>query len=80
MVGLMACENQLMKKVIKFDLRLEESTSIWSAVNIKKIEELTNAGLMMPAGIAAWEKSAVLNKSKVYAYEQMKANRAFPRI
>ena len=33
-----------------------KSTSIWSAVNIKKIEELTKKELMFPAGIAAFEK------------------------
>src|SRR6187401_135455 len=31
-------------------------TSIWSAVNIKKIETLTEQGLMQPAGIAIFEK------------------------
>ena len=29
--------------------------SIWSAVNIKKIEELTKKGLMRPEGTAAYE-------------------------
>ena len=43
-------------------------TSIWSAVNIKKIEELTQKGLMQPAGLAAFEKRTE-NKSKIYAYE-----------
>ena len=33
-----------------------KSTSIWSAVNIKKIEELNKKELMFPAGIAAFEK------------------------
>lgn len=42
--------------------------SIWSAVNIQKIEDLTKAGLMQPAGIAAYEKRTE-NRSKVYAYE-----------
>jgi len=43
--------------------------SIWSAVNLKKIEELTKKGLMKPAGIAIFEKKKE-GKSKVYAYEQ----------
>ena len=33
-----------------------KSKSIWSAVNMKKIEELTSKGLMHPAGISAYEK------------------------
>jgi uncharacterized protein YdeI (YjbR/CyaY-like superfamily) len=43
-------------------------TSIWSAVNIAKVAELTEKGLMQPAGIAAFEKRQA-TKSKVYAYE-----------
>ena len=42
--------------------------SVWSAVNIKKIEELTAKGLMQPAGIAAFEKRSD-DKSRIYAYE-----------
>jgi uncharacterized protein YdeI (YjbR/CyaY-like superfamily) len=42
--------------------------SIWSAVNIAKIAELTEKGLMQTAGIAAFEKRQE-TKSKVYAYE-----------
>lgn len=43
-------------------------SGIWSAVNIKKVEELTKKGLMHPAGIAAFRK---LNpeKSKIYSFE-----------
>ncbi|MFA5803929.1 MAG: YdeI/OmpD-associated family protein [Melioribacteraceae bacterium] len=43
--------------------------SIWSAVNIKKVENLTKLGLMKPAGIAAFKKLE-LNKSKIYSFEQ----------
>lgn len=43
--------------------------SIWSAVNIAKIEVLTHQELMHPAGLAAFEKRQE-NKSKIYAYEQ----------
>ncbi|GAB3950371.1 YdeI/OmpD-associated family protein [Spirosoma harenae] len=46
-----------------------KSASIWSAVNIQKIEELTRQNRMHPAGIAAFEKRQAA-KSKVYAYEQ----------
>jgi uncharacterized protein YdeI (YjbR/CyaY-like superfamily) len=42
--------------------------SNWSAVNIKKIEELAVKGLMMPAGLAAYE-NRVASKSEIYSYE-----------
>ncbi len=42
--------------------------SVWSAVNIKKIEELTKQGLMKPAGIAAFAKREE-SRSGIYAYE-----------
>lgn len=42
--------------------------SNWSAVNIKKVAELTAKGLMNPAGIAAFEKRTEA-KSGIYAYE-----------
>lgn len=45
-----------------------KSTSIWSAVNIKKIEELIKKGLMFPAGIAAFENRKE-HKSRIYTYE-----------
>ncbi len=44
------------------------SNSIWSAVNIQKIEVLTERGLMYPAGLASFEKRKE-SKSKVYSYE-----------
>ncbi len=42
--------------------------SIWSAINIKKIEVLTANGLMKPAGFTAfaWRTDS---QSKIYAYE-----------
>jgi uncharacterized protein YdeI (YjbR/CyaY-like superfamily) len=43
--------------------------SIWSAVNINRVEELTNLGLMQPAGLVAFEKRDDA-KSKIYSYEQ----------
>lgn len=42
--------------------------SIWSAVNIEKVAELTRNDLMMPPGIAAFELRTE-NKSGIYAYE-----------
>lgn len=44
-------------------------TSIWSTINIKKIEELTRQGLMQPAGLAIFEKRKE-EKSKVYSFEK----------
>lgn len=61
--------------------------SIWSGINIKKIAELTEKGLMQPAGIAAYalreeKRSAIYSFEKdempfSAAYEkQFKANKA----
>lgn len=47
-------------------------TSTWSAVNIKRIEELTKLGLMTPAGLKAFEARQE-NKSGIYSYEQRTA-------
>ena len=46
-----------------------KSTSIWSAVNIKKVEVLTSKGLMYPAGVKAFKKRKD-EKSNIYAHEQ----------
>ena len=45
-----------------------KAKSIWSAVNIKKIEELTAKGLMQPAGLAAYAKREE-SRSRVYSFE-----------
>lgn len=58
---------------IRFTQR--KSTSIWSAVNIQKMEELKKQGLMRPAGLASFENRKE-NKSKIYSYE--KAELEFP--
>jgi uncharacterized protein YdeI (YjbR/CyaY-like superfamily) len=42
--------------------------STWSAVNIKRVEELTKLGLMTPAGLKAFEKRTDANSS-IYSYE-----------
>ena len=42
--------------------------SIWSAVNIKKVAELTDKGLMQPAGIAAYAKREE-KRSAIYSFE-----------
>ena len=44
-------------------------TSTWSNVNIRIVEELMAAGLMEPAGLAAFEARSE-RRSGVYAYEQ----------
>ncbi|HEU0275358.1 MAG TPA: YdeI/OmpD-associated family protein [Candidatus Udaeobacter sp.] len=46
--------------------------SIWSAVNIKRAQELSDKGLMSPAGIAAF-KERKENRSGIYSYEQRSA-------
>ncbi|RYU97259.1 YdeI/OmpD-associated family protein [Emticicia agri] len=44
-------------------------TSIWSSVNIKKMEEMIPKGLVKEAGLLAYEKRKD-NKSNIYVYEQ----------
>ena len=51
---------------IRFTPRLPRSK--WSAVNIKKANALVKAGLMQPAGAAAFAVKAAGN-AKVYSYE-----------
>jgi uncharacterized protein YdeI (YjbR/CyaY-like superfamily) len=46
-----------------------KSTSIWSAINIKKIEELTKAGLMTSEGKKAFELRKE-EKSAIYSHEK----------
>lgn len=43
--------------------------SIWSAVNIGRVEELTREGRMRPEGLKAFE-ARTENRSAIYAYEQ----------
>jgi uncharacterized protein YdeI (YjbR/CyaY-like superfamily) len=56
---------------IRFSRR--KPTSIWSAVNIKKIEELMQRGLMEPAGLEIFENRKS-EKSKIYSYESNEVN------
>lgn len=42
--------------------------SNWSAVNIKKVEELIRSGKMAPAGLVAFEKRSE-ERSAIYSYE-----------
>jgi len=43
--------------------------SIWSAVNIKRAQELSDKGLMKPSGMAAFDARKE-NRSGIYSYEQ----------
>jgi uncharacterized protein YdeI (YjbR/CyaY-like superfamily) len=52
---------------IRFTPRRPRST--WSAVNIKRVAELTEMGRMRPAGLKAFE-SRTEDNSGIYAYEQ----------
>jgi len=52
--------------VIRFTPR--KPGSIWSAINIAKVERLSSEGLMLPEGLAAFEKRKE-HKSKIYSYE-----------
>jgi uncharacterized protein YdeI (YjbR/CyaY-like superfamily) len=45
------------------------SSSIWSAINIQKVEELTKAGLMTPEGQKAFDLRTE-NKSRIYSHEK----------
>jgi len=54
---------------IRFTPRKKDS--IWSGININKVEALTKSGLMQPAGIAAFEKRKE-SKSRIYSFEQEK--------
>jgi uncharacterized protein YdeI (YjbR/CyaY-like superfamily) len=55
---------------IRFTPRKKDS--IWSAINIKKMQELTEKGLMQPAGLAVFEHRKE-KKSAIYSYEKTPA-------
>jgi uncharacterized protein YdeI (YjbR/CyaY-like superfamily) len=55
--------------VIRFTPR--KPTSTWSAVNIKRMEELVAQGRVLPAGLAAFERRP--REKSGYSYEQRKA-------
>lgn len=46
--------------------------SAWSAINVKRATELSNLGLMHPAGLAAFEKRDD-KRTEIYSYEQRNA-------
>lgn len=47
-------------------------TSTWSAINVKRVAELTSLGLMHAAGMKAFEARKG-DKTGIYAYEQRKS-------
>lgn len=47
-------------------------TSVWSKVNVEKVKQLKKQGLMLPAGLAAYDKLDE-RKSAIYSFEQMDA-------
>lgn len=49
-----------------------KARSIWSDVNVKRVQELTRQGLMQPAGLAAFEQRTE-DKSGIYSHEQKDA-------
>lgn len=56
---------------IRFTPRKKDS--IWSSVNIKRVNELEDLGLMRPAGTAAFERRKEA-KSGIYSHEQKEVN------
>lgn len=52
---------------IRFSPR--KATSIWSNVNVAKVEALLKTGRMMPAGLAAWKRRDPA-RSGIYAFER----------
>ena len=56
---------------ISYQIRFtpRKATSIWSKVNIEKVERLKKQNLMFPSGIVAFEKRKE-DKSMIYSFEQ----------
>jgi uncharacterized protein YdeI (YjbR/CyaY-like superfamily) len=52
-------------------------SSIWSAINVKRVAELAKLGLMRPAGIRAFE-ARKRHKIAIYAYEQRRRPKLSP--
>lgn len=46
-----------------------KTTSIWSAINIARVQALTDLGRMQPAGLKAFA-ARLEHKSRIYSYEQ----------
>ena len=46
-----------------------KATSTWSSINVKRVRELADQGLVRPAGLAAFDRRSE-KKSGIYSYEQ----------
>jgi uncharacterized protein YdeI (YjbR/CyaY-like superfamily) len=60
---------------IRFTPRTPRST--WSAVNVERMKELVDQGLVAPAGLAAFERRAD-DRTAIYSYEQRRNARLEP--
>jgi uncharacterized protein YdeI (YjbR/CyaY-like superfamily) len=60
---------------IRFTPRKARST--WSAVNIRRMKELVDEGLVAPEGLAAFERRTD-ERTAIYSYEQRKAAKLEP--
>jgi uncharacterized protein YdeI (YjbR/CyaY-like superfamily) len=60
---------------IRFTPRKARST--WSAVNIRRMKELVEKGLVAPAGLAAFERRTD-DRTAIYSHEQRKAAKLEP--
>lgn len=56
-------------KTYKIRFTPRKAASTWSAVNIARAQALTQAGRMLPAGLAAFERRTEA-RSRIYAFEQ----------
>jgi uncharacterized protein YdeI (YjbR/CyaY-like superfamily) len=64
---------------ISYSIRFtpRKPASIWSSVNVKRVQGLTVRGRMRPAGLQAFAKRKE-NRSGIYSYEQRSATLAEP--
>jgi uncharacterized protein YdeI (YjbR/CyaY-like superfamily) len=53
--------------------------SAWSAINVRRVGELAEQGLMHPAGMAAFERRAD-DRTAIYSYEQRRAAKLEPAM
>jgi len=60
------------EKSYKIRFTPRSDSSAWSAINIRRFEELKREGLIHPAGTKAYARRNV-NKSRIYSYENRKS-------
>lgn len=61
--------NTINEEAYRIRFTPRRTASIWSAINIDKMEKLLAANLVYPMGKAAYDKRTE-NKSRIYAYEK----------